>query len=68
MILQSPLVLVRRWLRGIRYYRCGCCGFEVLKSEAVLSGFPDDARVGVHVYCPACGEIVVSHLYWWRRR
>jgi uncharacterized Zn finger protein len=55
----------RLWLRGLRYYRCDKCGFEVLKSEAKLSG-GSGCEFGWHVHCPQCGLIIAADLYFWK--
>ena len=50
----------RRWLRSRRYYRC-ICGFEVLKSEAKVSGGFGYWH-GFHVHCPRCGLIIAEEV------
>ena len=55
---------LRNRLRSLRYYRCWKCGYEVLKSAALLSGGPG-FEYGWHVHCPNCGSIIACDLYFW---
>jgi hypothetical protein len=56
------LATIREHLRRRKYYRC-TCGWEILKTDAKLSGYPDDIMYGLHVHCGRCGLIIQTHIH-----
>jgi len=47
-----------RWIFGnANFYRCGKCGYELPKENAVISGW-DSQQSLRHVHCPKCGKII----------
>jgi len=48
---------LRRFFRNMKFYRCGHCGYELPKEDAVISGW-DCQQSLRHVHCPKCGKII----------
>ncbi len=57
---------IREQLRRRKYYICSECGWEVLKTEAKISGYADDRNYGLHVHCGKCGKIIETFIRFWR--
>ncbi len=53
---------IERFKHRQKYYICKTCGWEVLKTEAKISGHADDSTYGLHVHCGNCGLIIETHI------
>ncbi len=66
MVKLALIAWIKEQWRRRKYYHCNLCGWEVLKTEAKYSGWPDDTY-GIHVHCGNCGHIIDAFIGFWRR-
>jgi DNA-directed RNA polymerase subunit RPC12/RpoP len=60
------IVWIKEQWRRRKYYHCDDCGWEVLKTEAKISGYASDHNYGRHVHCGKCGKIIETFVRFWR--
>ncbi len=66
MVKLALIAWIKEQWRRRKYYHCDDCGWEVLKTEAKISGYADDRNYGLHVHCGRCGKIIETFIRFWR--